>query len=68
MDNQLDMDNEQLIFEIKMFRREKREYFKKKYGDITESEMLLKLNRSQSHKFRTRQKELISKILEDFFR
>lgn len=61
----LNMENERMIFEIIVFRREKRLNFKKKYPSITETEMLTRLKRSQAYKFRDKQKRLINEMLED---
>lgn len=63
----LEMNNEQLIFEIKMFRKEKRDYLKIKYPNLTESKILSKLNKSQKYKFGDKQTKLINEILNDFF-
>ena len=49
-DIKLDMDNEQLIFDIKLFREEKRRYFKNKYPKITERDLLKKLNLCQKNR------------------
>ena len=64
---ELNLKNEQIIFEIKLFRREKREYLKKKYPMITEAKMLKKLNLAQKKEFGDNQKKLIVEFLSTFF-
>ena len=63
----LQMENEKLIFEIKLFRRIKRDEILKKNPLISETEILKKINYAQSKKFKEKQRKLIGEFLSTSF-
>ena len=63
----LQLENDKLIFEIKLFRRSMREQIFKKYPLISETEILKKLNTEQAKLFKEKQKKLIREFLSASF-
>ena len=64
-DEILSMENEKLISEICLFQKIKKIQIKKKYANITDWELLKKLNRATHYKFGDKRRKLVKEMVEN---